>query len=95
VRGKCEEGFNQLKCFLASPPILHKPKKNNPILVHLVITQETINVMLVQEQECKQHLIYFTSWVPQDAKTQYQVVEKMALWLVSTGRRLRPYSQRH
>nr|KYP36894.1 hypothetical protein KK1_041945 [Cajanus cajan]KYP36901.1 hypothetical protein KK1_041952 [Cajanus cajan] len=39
--------------------------------------------------------IYFISRVLQDTKKRYQTIEKLALALVTTARRLRPYFQSH
>jgi len=48
---KCEEIFKQLKDFLTSPSVKQKPRLDQPILVYLAISEEAINVALVQEVE--------------------------------------------
>jgi len=49
---------------------------------------DAISVALVQEHDGEQHPIYFVSKGLQDAKTRYQVVEKVALFMLTTVRRL-------
>ena len=51
--------------------------------------------MLVQEEGKEQKLVYFTSKVLHGAEIRYQKIEKVALALVSSARKLRPYFQSH
>ena len=51
--------------------------------------------MLVQEVEKEERPIYFVSRTLHAAKTRYQMIEKVALALVLTARRIRLYFQNH
>lgn len=51
--------------------------------------------MLVQQQENEQRPIYFTSKTLRGAEVRYQGIEKAALAIVFTSRRLRHYFQAH
>jgi len=86
---KCEEIFQQLKNFLSSPVDLTSP---------LWCTWRSLrkwSTALVQEVENEERPIYFISWTLHEAETRYQMIEKVALTLVLTARRMRPYFQNH
>ncbi|XP_024043085.1 uncharacterized protein LOC112099830 [Citrus clementina] len=51
--------------------------------------------VLVKKDEGKQHPMYYTSKVLVDEEIRYPVLEKWALALVTTARKLRPYFQAH
>ncbi|XP_020230474.1 uncharacterized protein LOC109811211 [Cajanus cajan] len=91
----CEEAFEALKTTLATPPILTRPDLSSPLLVYLAVSAEAISSVLVQEKEGTQTPIYFVSRLLQDSETRYQLIEKVALGLVHTSRRLRHYFQSH
>nr|KYP39784.1 Retrovirus-related Pol polyprotein from transposon 17.6 [Cajanus cajan] len=91
----CEEAFLALKASLATPPILTRPDPSFPLLVYLAVSDEAISSVLVQDKEGTQAPIYFVSRLLQDAETRYQLIEKVALGLVHTSRRLRHYFQSH
>jgi len=65
-----------------------------PIIVYLATSHEAIGAALIQENPEKKP-IYFVSRSLQNAETRYPLVEKIALTLVYTARRLRPYFQNH
>nr|KYP53812.1 Retrovirus-related Pol polyprotein from transposon 17.6 [Cajanus cajan] len=93
---ECEEAFRTLKERLGSPPILSKPDLQLPIVVYLCVSNDAISTVLVQEKEKDgQQPIYFISRMLQEAETRYQLLEKVALGLVHTARRLRQYFQSH
>ena len=92
---ECEQNFQQLKTFLASPPVIPKPNAREPIVVYLVVSNEAVSSVLVQEIEAEERPVYFVSRVLHDAETRYQMVEKVALALVITARRMRMYFQNH
>jgi len=92
---ECEQNFLQLKAFMASPPVIQKSNTREPIIVYLVVTTEAISSVLVQEIGAEERPVYFVSRVLHDAEVRYQMVEKVALALVITARRLRLYFQNH
>nr|KYP72976.1 Transposon Ty3-I Gag-Pol polyprotein [Cajanus cajan] len=77
---ECEEAFSELKKSLASPPNLTKPRLNMPLLVYISISDRAVSLVLVQEQEASQVPIYFR-------------IEKLALVILVTARKLRHYFQ--
>jgi len=92
---QCKDAFLQLKTFLASPPVIQKPRLDQPIIVYLSVSKDAISAALVQEIEGEQRPVYFTSKTLQEAETRYQMIETVALALVITARRMRPYFQNH
>jgi len=92
---RCEDVFIQLKAFLASPLVIQKPCIDQPIIVYLSVSKDSIKAALVQEIEGEQQPVYFTNRTLQEAETRYQMIEKVALSLVLTTRRMRAYFQNH
>jgi len=88
----CEQNFNTLKQLLTTPPVLTKPNLSLPLIMY---TTNAVSSALVQERDNTQYPIYFTSRILQDPETQYQMVEKVALAIITAARRLRPYFQSH
>ncbi|XP_060969882.1 uncharacterized protein LOC133037084 [Cannabis sativa] len=92
---ECEEALRQLKSYLSSPPLLAKPKDGETLYMYLAVSEVAVNVALVREDEGKQQPIYYVSKTLLDAETRYTQLEKLALALVTAGRKLRPYFQCH
>jgi len=90
---ECEEAFVNLKEYLASPPMLCKPKLGTPLHLYFAVTEKAISTVLLQEQDQVQKAIYFISKVLQGPEVRYQALEKAALALVFSARRLRHYFQ--
>jgi len=88
---ECEEAFLKLKEYLASPQVLCKPQLDTPLHLYFVVTERTISSILVQEQDQVQKPIYFMSKVLQGPKVRYRALEKVALAVVFSARRLRHY----
>ena len=87
----CEQVFQKLKTTFTSQPILHKQDTHQPLLVYITAIDHTVSVALVQDVGGTQHPVYFISRTLQDLETRYQMVEKLAISLVHTARRIRPY----
>jgi len=66
----------ELKNFLSSRIVSHKPTKDKPFLVYLEISNDVISSTIVQDHDGQQQPIYFISRVLHDADVRYQVVEK-------------------
>ena len=82
---ECEQNFLQLKAFLTSPPVIQKLNAREPIIVYLAVSNKAVSLVLVQEIEAEERLIYFVSRVLHGAKIRYQMVEKVALALIITA----------
>ncbi|XP_068476865.1 uncharacterized protein [Phaseolus vulgaris] len=90
---ECEKAFIKLKEYLASPPVLCKPQATMPLRLYFAITERAISAVLVQDQDQVQKPIYFVNKVLQGPEVRYQALEKAALAVVFSARRLRHYFQ--
>jgi len=86
-----ETAFLGLKEYLTTPPVLCKPQADVPLRLYFVVTEWAISSVLVQEQDQMQKPIYFMSKALQGPETRYQSLEKAALAVVFSVRRLRHY----
>nr|XP_016470841.1 PREDICTED: uncharacterized protein LOC107793073 [Nicotiana tabacum] len=78
---ECQQALKNLKAYLSNPPLRAKPKSGEKLLVYLTVLEVAVSVVLVRED--------------QDAETRYPHLEKLALALIMTSRKLRPYFQCH
>ena len=88
---ECETAFLKLEEYLAMPPVLCKPQTGVPLRLYFAVTEWAISSVLVQEQDQVQKPIYFVSKALQGPETRYQSLEKAALAVVFSARRLRHY----
>ncbi|XP_072084316.1 uncharacterized protein [Arachis hypogaea] len=91
----CEKAFSKLKTTLSQPPILQKSLQGEDLFLYLSVTDWSISPTLVTERNKVQHPVYFVSKTLQHAELNYPRIEKLALALVFSARRLRPYFQNH
>ena len=87
---KYEQAFLALKEHLGHPSFLLKPIEGENLYLYLVISEEAVNAFLVREEEKVQWLVYYVSKRLLDAETRYPELEKLALALMVTSRKLRP-----
>jgi len=88
---ECEIAFLKLKEYLATPPVLCKPRASEPLRLYFAVTEWAISSVLVQEQNQVQRPIYFVSKALQGPETRFQSLEKAVLAVVFSARRLRHY----
>ena len=62
-----------------------------PLRLYFAVTERAVSSVLVQEQEQVQRPIYFVSKVLQGPEVRYQALQKAALAVVFSARRLRHY----
>nr|XP_025607235.1 uncharacterized protein LOC112698023 [Arachis hypogaea] len=92
---ECETAFTELKTLLSSPPVLQRPEVGKPLYLYLSVSNHSISSALVLETGRIQQPVYFVSRVMQPTEQRYPKIEQLALALVATARRLRPYFQSH
>ncbi|KAK3021186.1 hypothetical protein RJ639_045564 [Escallonia herrerae] len=92
---ECQKSFKELKRYLSSPPLLTKPVTGEDLFLYLSISEVAVSTVLIREEEGKQRPVYYISKVLQDVKTRYPRIDKVALALVTSARKLRPYFQSH
>ncbi|KAK3026872.1 hypothetical protein RJ639_041999 [Escallonia herrerae] len=92
---ECQKSFEELKCYLSSPPLLTKPITGEDLFIYISISEVAVSTVLIREEEGKQRPVYYISKVLQDMETRYPRIDKVALALVTSARKLRPYFQSH
>ncbi|KAL0400095.1 UNVERIFIED_CONTAM: Retrovirus-related Pol polyprotein from transposon [Sesamum radiatum] len=88
---ECQQAFKDLKTYLARLSLRVKPVPRDTLYLYISMTAEAVSLVLVGEEEGNQTPIYYVSKVLNRAKNRYPPIEKMALTLVITARKLRPY----
>ena len=73
-------------------PMISPPNYSGDLLLYVVLSMETIGMVLVQEdEELHEHVIYYLSQNLVDAEIRYSHVEKLSLATVDAVQRLRHY----
>ncbi|XP_074374533.1 uncharacterized protein LOC141714939 [Apium graveolens] len=90
---ECHTAFNEIKRHLMNPPMLIKAKPDEPLSLYIAAGPKAISSALVREEGGMQSPIYYISQVLKDAETRYPNLEKFALALVHSSRKLRQYFQ--
>ncbi|XP_073025097.1 uncharacterized protein [Primulina eburnea] len=91
----CEQAFQDLKKHLAELPVLAKPEPGEKLWVYLSATEVAVSSVLIKEEGTDQKPIYYVSHALRGAELRYSELEKIALALVMTARKLRPYFLSH
>lgn len=85
-----------IRSYLAFLPILNQPREGERLYVYLAATSVAVSSALVRtDEQDAQQLIYFVRKTLLNAKTQYAKLEKVALALRTTAKKIRPYFQAH
>ncbi|XP_013727895.1 uncharacterized protein LOC106431636 [Brassica napus] len=92
---KCEEAFEQLKQYLTTPPVLSKPEVGDTLSLYIAVSSTAVSSVLIREDRGEQRPIFYTSKRMTDPETRYPTLEKMALTVITSARKLRPYFQSH
>ena len=73
-------------------PVLSPPDYNHDFLIYVAASMETVGMVLVQEdEEIHEHVIYYLSQNLIDAEIHYSHVEKLALATIHAVQRFRHY----
>jgi hypothetical protein len=92
---ECQNSFEELKKYFTSPPLLSPSKQGEHISLYLAVSPTVVSSALIREENGVQLPVYYTSKAFQGAEERYPAMEKLALALVVTARKLRPYFQAH
>ncbi|GKV15413.1 hypothetical protein SLEP1_g26207 [Rubroshorea leprosula] len=84
-----------VKDIQSSSPLLTKAIDGELLYLYLGISNEAISSVLVREEARQQKPIYYISSMLHGAELRYPIVEKAALAVVTSARKLRPYFQSH
>ncbi|KAL2231768.1 UNVERIFIED_CONTAM: Gag-Pol polyprotein [Sesamum indicum] len=92
---ECDQALQELKEYLTKTPLLANPKEGEILFLYLGVSEIAVSSVLVREEANNQNPIYYVSKMLQGAESRYSEMEKLALALVVTARKLRPYFQSH
>ncbi|XP_013739462.1 uncharacterized protein LOC106442308 [Brassica napus] len=92
---ECEKAFQQLKRYLATPPVLAKPVEGEPLFLYIAVSTTAVSGVLIREERGEQKPIFYISKTLLDAEARYRLMEKLAFAVVISARKLRPYFQSH
>ncbi|XP_075504607.1 uncharacterized protein LOC142542043 [Primulina tabacum] len=92
---KCEQVFQDLKIHLAGLPMLVKPEPGEKLYVYLSTIEYAVSSVLIKEEGTDQKPVYYVSHALRGPELRYSEVEKIALALVMTARKLRPHFLSH
>jgi len=82
----CEQAFLTFKKTIATTPILSQPRLGASLLLYLSVADEAVSLALVQEEGKHQLLMYFTNRMLYNVEKRYQMIEKVALALITLAR---------
>ncbi|XP_050216076.1 uncharacterized protein LOC126667151 [Mercurialis annua] len=77
--------FDDLKVYLAKPPVMTPPKPNKPLLLYLSAAHESLGCML-EEDDGIERAVYYLSRGLTDTEIRYTNIEKMCLCLNRIGK---------
>ena len=86
-----QKALDNIKGYLSSPPVLIPPQKGIPFRLYLSAGEKSIGLVLIQELEGKERVVFYLSRRLLDAETRYSTVEKLCLCLYFSFTRLRHY----
>lgn len=86
-----ENAFQQLKHYLATPPVLVKPIEVEPLFLYIAVSVTAVSGVLIREERGEQKLIFYISKTLLDAETPYPLMEKLAFAVVTSARKLMRY----
>ncbi|KAL2226151.1 UNVERIFIED_CONTAM: Retrovirus-related Pol polyprotein from transposon [Sesamum indicum] len=92
---ECDQALQELKEYLTKPPLLANPKEGETLFLYLGVSENAVSSVLVRDKGSNQNPVYYVSKMLQGAESRYSKMEKLALALVVTARKLRPYFQSH
>ncbi|KAM1794266.1 hypothetical protein ACFX11_034761 [Malus domestica] len=92
---ECAEAFKNLKDYMSKAPLNSKPEVGDTLIIYLSVSASAVSSVLIRKDSNVEQPVYYASKVLQDAKTRYSNIEKLALALVMSSPKLRPYFQAH
>ncbi|KAM1110599.1 hypothetical protein ACFX19_009976 [Malus domestica] len=92
---ECVEAFKNLKDYMSKASLLSKPEVGDTLIIYLSVSASAVSYVLIRNDGNVERPVYYASKTLQDAETRYSNIEKLALALVMSARKLHPYFQAH
>ena len=90
---ECALAFQQLKEYLARPPIMSSPDADKVLFAYIAVASQAVSLVLIREDNGTQRPVYYVSKSLQEAETRYLPLEKAILAVVQATRKLPHYFQ--
>ncbi|KAM1319373.1 hypothetical protein ACFX2H_004380 [Malus domestica] len=87
---ECAKAF---KNYMIKAPLLSKSEVGDTLIIYLSVSASVVSSVLIRNDGNVEQPVYYASKALQDAETQYSNIEKLALALVMSARKFRPYFQ--
>ena len=92
---ECATTFQQLKDYLARPPIMSSPEPNEVLFAYIAVALFAVSLVLIQVDCGIQRPPYYLSKSLHEAEVRYLLLEKAILAVVLGTRKLSHYFQAH
>ena len=70
---ECENAFQQLKRYLATPPVLAKPVEGEPLFLYIAVSATAVSGVLIREERGEHKPIFYISKTLLDAESRYSM----------------------
>ncbi|XP_048425736.1 uncharacterized protein LOC103946071 [Pyrus x bretschneideri] len=80
---------------MSEASLISKPEVGDTLIVYLSVSASAVSSVLFRRDGSIKRPVYYASKALQDAETRYSNIEKLALALVMSAQKLRPYFQAH
>ena len=90
---ECKVAFQELKCYLGTPPLLSPSKEGKDLFLYLVVSAMAVSVAFIREESRIQHPVYYVSHAFQGVEAKYPRIKKITFSLIVSSWKLRPYFQ--
>ena len=92
---ECAKAFQQLKDYLARPPIMSSPEPNEVLFAYIAVAPYAVSLVLIRVDNGIQRPVYYVSKSLHEAEVRYLLLEKAILAVVLSTRKLPHYFQAH
>jgi hypothetical protein len=80
---------------LSAPPLLSSPKEREPFYIYLAASDKAVSSAIIRDDSREQRPVYYTIKTMNAVETRYPPLEKSALALFITAKKLPHYFQAH
>ena len=92
---ECARIFQQLKDYLARPPIMFSPEPDEVLFAYIVVASYAVSLVLIRVDNGIQRPVYYVSKSLYEAEVRYLPLEKAILTVVLGTHKLPHYFQAH
>ena len=95
LRLNASTAFQQLKDYLARPPIMSSPEPDEVFFAYIAVAPYAVSLVLIRVDNGVQRPVYYVSKSLHEAEVRYLPLEKAILAVVLGTRKLPHYFQAH